>query len=65
MLCESETGYVWNFIIYTGKGTQIPTNIPTLNKDLQNHSSKGGKQMLLELFEKTGKECQKKLCPQN
>ena len=52
MLGESETGYVWNFIIYTGKGTQIPTNIPTLNKDLQNHSSNVVLSLMQNLLDK-------------
>ena len=52
MLCESETGYVWNFIIYTGKGTQIPTNIPTLNKDLQNYSLKVVLSLMQNLLDK-------------
>lgn len=27
MLCESKSGYVWNFILYTGRGTLIDNNV--------------------------------------
>lgn len=28
MLCEAKTGYGYDFIIYVGKGTKIPVNLP-------------------------------------
>ena len=28
MLCEATSGYVWNSLIYTGKGTDLSTLIP-------------------------------------
>ena len=30
MLCESDSGYVWNFVIYTGKGTQFDVEYDNL-----------------------------------
>ena len=30
MLCELDTGYVWKFMIYVGKGTQIGQEYPNL-----------------------------------
>ena len=35
MLCESSSGYVWKFMIYVGKGTQISQEYPNLNMAAQ------------------------------
>ena len=39
LMCEAKSGYVFNFIIYTGKGTKFTINLPDVAPSNQSHSS--------------------------
>ncbi|XP_023229417.1 piggyBac transposable element-derived protein 4-like [Centruroides sculpturatus] len=39
LVCEANTGYVYNFIIYTGKGTEIPINLDDVDPSRESHST--------------------------
>lgn len=40
MLCEVKSGFVSNFIVYTGKDRNVPVNIQSIDPALASHLSK-------------------------